>query len=157
MGTIAIIFLLMSLSIAFDSSAASSSNFSSANSAINSAFAATQNAQQDGGNVSSLVTKLDSAVLLVQKAHSENSTNPSQATLDLQNATSIANLVSSLAIPIAQAGSSATELQYSESIGVAIAIVIIAVLIYIYGGRVYHQIWYRLYKTYVVRSSSSNK
>ena len=137
-------------------SAASSSDFASANSAINSAFIATHNAEQSGGNVTGLIAKLDISLGLVQKAESENATNPSQAVADLQNATQIANQVSSQAPVIAQAGSSARQTLYGESIGSAAAILVLASLVYIYGGRIYHLIWFYLYRNQNVRSSENS-
>src|SRR5487761_86650 len=73
--------------------AASPADFSSASNAIDSAYVSVHSAEESGGNVSSLVNQLDSALALVQRAQSENATNPSQATLDLQNATQIAQKV----------------------------------------------------------------
>ena len=88
--------LLVTISVTGSySSAATASDFSSANSAIGSAFVATYNAQEKGGNVTALIQELNAAVLLVQKAGMENITNSTQSLLDLQNATQTANLVSS--------------------------------------------------------------
>ena len=136
--------------------AASSSDFASANSAINSAFVATHNAEQSGGNVTGLIAKLEISLGLVQKAQAENATNPSQALADLQNATQIANQVSAQAPAIMQAGSSARQTLYGESIGSAVAILVLASLVYIYGGRIYHLIWFYLYRNQNVRSSENN-
>ncbi len=88
--------------------AASQTDFSITNSAITSAFVATHIAEEKGGNVSSLVTMLNEALTLVQKAQSENSSNPSQAAIDLQNATQLAQQVSSDSAGIARSGVSAT-------------------------------------------------
>lgn len=128
--------MLLSLTVtATHSGAASSSDFVSANSGINSAFVATHSAEQSGGNVTGLVAKLDISLSLVQKAETENATNPSQATTELQNATQIANQVSTLAPAIAQAGFQARQTLYVESIGGAVGILILGGLIYIYGAR----------------------
>src|SRR5487761_520560 len=136
--------------------AASSSDFASANSAINSAFIATHNAEQSGGNVTGLIAKLEISLGLVQKAQVENVTNPSPALADLQNATQIANQVSAQAPAIMQAGSSARQTLYGESIGSAVAILVLASLVYIYGGRIYHLIWFYLYRNQNVRSSENS-
>lgn len=146
-----ILFSLYSSSSSYYPSAANSSNFTSANSAINSAFSATRGAEQSGGNVSALIAKLNVALSLVQKAQSENASNPTQASLDLQNATQIADQVSTSAPSVARAGSAARETQYAESIGSSIAIVILALLVYLYGARVYHLVWFYLYKNHLVK------
>lgn len=143
--------ILSFLALGFHTNAASSSDFSSANSSINSAFSSIYTAQKDGGNVTLLIAKLNAAVALVEKAQVENASNPSQATSDLQNATQIANQVSSQAPQIASAGRSATQFNEAVSISSAAAIIIIAALIYFYGARIYHKTWFYLYKKYLVR------
>jgi hypothetical protein len=153
MLTLILIIFVSTFTISFRTSAATASDFSSANSAIKSAFSAISNAQQQGGNVSALVTKINVAIELVQKAQTENSTNPAQATADLQNATLLAQQVSSSAPKIGNAGLMAREIQYSESVGAALVIVILAVVVYIYGARIYHLIWFYLYKNHGVKTS----
>jgi len=133
------------------SSAASQSDFSTASNAITSAFVATHSAEEKGGNVSLLVTKLNAAVGLVQKAQSENSSNPSQASADLQNATQLAEQVSSDSAGIGQSGASARSTQTDESIGASATIITVAILIYIFGGRIYRRAWLYLYKDFIVR------
>lgn len=151
-------FILLSASFTtLYSYSATATNFSSANSAINAAFSATLSAQQKGGNVSDLVAMLNIAIGLVQKAQAENGTNPFQATADLTNATQLAQQVSASAPAIEQAGSSARQIQYSESIGVAVVIVALAALAYIYGSRIYHLIWFYLYKNYSVRNPQNDR
>ena len=120
---------------------ASQSDFSVTNDAITSAFVTTRIAEAKGGNVSSLVTMLNEALALVQKAQSENSTNPSQASTDLQNATQLAEQVSSDSVGIAQSGSSANSTRTTESIGASVGIIVIAILVYIFGGRIYRRAW----------------
>lgn len=134
--------------------AAGSSEFSSANSAINSAFVATYNAEKSGGNVSSLIAQLNTALSLVQKAQTENATNPTQAILDLNNATSIANRVASETPSVAQEGKSSVNLRNDESVTGAVAIVILAAFAYLYGGRVYRRTWLFIYRNHVVKPTS---
>ncbi len=152
--------LLVALAFSFSyprfSYSATPGNFSSADSAINSAFVATYSAGQAGGNVTTLVEKLNQAVALVQKAQAENNSNPPQASLDLQNATLLANQVLAQAPLIQAAGNSATQLQTEESIGASIAIIAVAVLIYIYGGQIYRSAWFYIYKNYTVRRTQKN-
>jgi hypothetical protein len=133
------------------SSAASQSDFSTVSNAITSAYVATHNAELKGGNVSSLITKLNAAVDLVQKAQAENSSDASQASADLQNATQLAEQVSSDSAGIGQSGASARSTQTDESIGASAAIIAVAILIYIFGGRIYRRAWLYLYKDYIVR------
>jgi len=148
--------LLLALSFVsfYSTSAAQANDFNSANSAISAAFVATYNAQKNGGNVTTLVNELNAAVALVEKAQAENSTNPSQAASDLQNATLIANLVQSQSSSISRSGASALQVRNSESIGSAIAIAVIAALIYIYGGRIYQRVWFYAYRNYVVKPTN---
>ncbi len=134
--------------------AVTQSDLSGANTAIQSAFTATYNAEKSGGNVSSLVNELKTAVQLVQKASAENATNPAQASIDLGNATQLAQRVAAQSLPVAQAGSAARQSLRLRSVGSAAAIVVIAALVYLYGGRVYHRLWLRMYRDYVVRPAN---
>ena len=144
--------LLLLPAIDVHSAGAIPSEFSNANSAINSAFSATYSAAENGGNVSALVAQLNGALGLYQKAERENATNSSQASLDLQNVIAIADQVSASAASTKAFGSSAKQMQYIESFGASAAIIVIAILIYIYGGRIYHEIWFYLFRDYKVRA-----
>lgn len=146
--------LLVALSFAsFHSGAASVNDFATANSAINSAFLATHNAERSGGNVTVLVNELNTVIALVEKAQAENSTNPVQALADLQNATGIAMQVTNQSSPIANAGASATQVRRTSSIGSAIVIIVAAALVYLYGSRLYRRVWLYLYRNHVVEPS----
>ncbi len=131
--------------------AATPSDFSNATKAISSAFSATYDAEEKGGNVSSLVSTLNQALALVQKAQSENTSNPSQASTDLENAAQLADSVSSQSVAIGQSGASAKSTVVMESVGSSVAIIVIALLVYIFGGQIYRKIWFRLYRSFIVR------
>jgi hypothetical protein len=130
--------------------AASSTDFSNANSALSSAYVATLSAQQKGGNISQLVSQLNVAISMYQKAQDENSTNPSGALSDLQNVIRMASNVTVQSSIISQAGASTVQLRDAVSVSSAVAVGIIAVLIYVFGGRIYRRLWFYLYKDYVV-------
>ena len=132
-------------------SAAGKASFSGASSAVQSAFVAVQTAGRDGGNTTSLVAQLNGALELVQKASVENSSNPAQASVDLQSALSIAQAVQSSAAGVAQQGISARQLQFELSITSAVAIVGVAVALYVYGDRIYRRLWLWIYGSHVVR------
>jgi hypothetical protein len=127
---------------------------SSANSGIQSAFASAQGAEKSGGNVSSLVAKLNEAIQLVQKAEAENGTSPAQADADLRNATALAQGVTAESQSVAQAGSAARQTAEVTSLGAASAVVVLAALAYAFGGRLYRRAWLRLHRDYVVRPAN---
>jgi len=131
--------------------AANQSSFKGASSAVQVAFAAVQTAGNDGGNITSLVAQLNGALALVQKASAENSTDPAQASADLQLALSMVAVVQSSAADVAQHGTSARQLQFETSVASAIVIVGIAVALYAYGDRIYRRIWLRVYGGHVVK------
>ena len=132
-------------------SAASQPSFIGASSAVQSAFVAVQAAGKDGGNITSLVAQLNGALALVQKAVLENSSNPAQASADLQSASNIAQGVQSTAAGVAQQGISTRQLQFEVSIASAVVIVVIAVALYVYGDRIYRRLWFRMYRGQVVK------
>lgn len=131
--------------------AASPSDFAGASGSIGTAYLAVSRAQQDGGNVSGLVTNLNVALELYTKAQSENSSNPARALADLQNATTIAQQVALEAPGIGQTGAAARQAQEYISVGSAVAIVAVAALLYVYGERIYHRLWLRMYSGYLVK------
>lgn len=153
-GAFALILLVALAPLNNHASAASPTDFASANSAINAAFLVTYNAEQSGGNVASLVAKLNSAIALVQRAQSENASNSSQASIDLQSAVQIAQQVSSEAPTVGQSGTAAKQTLFAETIGGIFAIAIFGILVYIYGGRIYRMIWFIVYRNHVVRRES---
>ncbi len=130
---------------------ASASEFSSTNSSINKAFLAVQSAEKSGGNVTGLVKNLNVAVDLIQKAQAENATNPSQATSDLQEANALASEVLSNSSSVASAGISHSRNVFTESVTAAIGILIVSSLVYIYGDRVYRQLWLQVFRNHLVR------
>jgi hypothetical protein len=135
--------------------AASTADFNSATNAIGTAFVATHDADQSGGNVSQLVTKLSLALSLVQKAQSENSTNSAMATSDLQNATRTAQQVSAEAPMVAKGGAGARALQVDESIGASVIIILLAAVAYLFGDRVYRRLWLYAYRDFLVRTPNA--
>jgi hypothetical protein len=130
---------------------ATGSAFSSANYSVNSAFSSVYSAEQNGEDVSGLVERLNSAIFLIQRAGSENSTNPSAADTDLSNATSIAQEVSLAAASVSNNGSTARQLRLYESIGTIAATISLAALAYVRGDRIYRRLWLYVYRNHVVR------
>jgi hypothetical protein len=127
--------------------------FSTANDSVNSAFSSVYYAEQNGGNVSALVEKLNTAIFLIQKASAENATNPEAATADLSNATTIAQEVSLSAASVSSSGSAARQLGLYESLGTIVATVSVATLAYVRGDRVYRRLWLYVYRNHVVRKN----
>ena len=148
-GILAVTVLLIGGPAVFSSNQES---FGGASAAVQDAFVAVQSAGADGGNVTSLVAQLNSALALVQKASAENSSNPGQASADLQSALGIAQGVQASAGSVAQQGMAARQLQLEISIVSAVAMVGIAVALFVYGDRLYHRMWLRIYGDYVVKT-----
>jgi hypothetical protein len=137
-----------------NASAVTQAQVSSADGEIQSAFASAYAAEKSGGNVSELDTRLNDAIQLVQKAEAENSTSPTQAAADLQNATATAQSVIAESPSVSRAGSTARQTTEITSVSTASAIIVVAALTYIFGGRIYRMAWLRLHKDYVVRPAN---
>ena len=131
--------------------AAPQPSFASASNAITTAFVATYDAGQSGGNVSQLVSRLNIALNLVQQAQEENATNPTKATQDLQNATLIAEGVTADSASVAQLGREARQTTEFVSLETAYLIVVVAGLTYLFGDRLYARLWALVYRDYTVR------
>src|SRR5690349_19203491 len=99
MAAISLILLPLSPAALFPhsirTSAASPGEFASARSSMQTAFNQTRAAESQGGDVSRLTVELNLGLALIQKAQSENSSDPSLASSDLSSAKQIAQLVSS--------------------------------------------------------------
>lgn len=136
---------------ASSASAASPASFTGASSAVQNAFVAVQTAGKDGGNITGLVAQLNGALALIQKASTENASDPAQATADLQAAQGIAQGVQASAPSVDLQGASARQLQLEVSVASAAAVVVIAVAAYFYGDRAYRKLWLRIHAGHVVR------
>jgi hypothetical protein len=157
MGLLFLLLALFALSLyprTDSASAVTQTQVSSANSEIQSAFASAVGAEKSSGNVSSLDAKLNTAIQLVQKAEAENSTNPSQAAADLQNASAVAQSVIAESPSVSRTGSAARQTTEITSVSAASAIVVVAALVYVFGGRIYRMAWLRLHRDYVVRPAN---
>ena len=149
--TITLIVLVMST--APISSHEASGQFETANNSVNSAFSSVYYAEQNGGDVSVLVEKLNGAVALIEKAVAENATDPSAASADLSNATAIAEMVSMNSTSVSASGSMTRQLRLYESLGAVVATLGMAGLAYIRGDRVYRRLWLYVYRNHVVKKS----
>ena len=131
--------------------AISQADVTSVNSAIQSAFISTYQAEREGGNVTSLVASLNAAIQLVENAKTENSTSPRQAAADLLTAQQLAQNVTAESAPTAAAGGALRQFALARSLVSAGAILAVAALLYFYGGRIFRRLWVKFYGGYVVR------
>ncbi len=124
-----------------------------ATNSVNNAFSSVYYAEQNGGDVTALVEKLNTAVSLIQKATAENATDPNSATGDLSNATTIAQMVSLNSTLVSTSGSMARQLRLYGALGTVAATLGIATLVYLRGDRVYRRLWRYFYRNHVVKKS----
>ena len=124
-----------------------------ANNSVNSAFSSVYNAEQNGGDVTTLVEKLNTAVALIQKATAENATDPNSATTDLSNATTIAQMVSLNSTLVSTSGSMARQLRLYGALSTVVATLGVAVLVYLRGDRAYRRLWLYVYRNHVVKKN----
>ncbi len=124
-----------------------------ANNSVNDAFSSVYYAEQNGGDVTTLVEKLNTAVSLIQKATAENATDPTSATADLSNATTIAQMVSLNSTLVSTNGSMARQLRLYGALGTVAATLGIAALVYLRGDRAYRRLWLYVYRNHVVENN----
>ena len=132
---------------------ATQGQFTTANESVNSAYSLVYHAEQNGGDISALVEKLNVAIFLIQKAQSENATNPRAVTDDLSNATGITQIVSMSSAPVSSNGSLARQLRLYESLGTIAATLSVATLAYLKGDRAYRRLWLYVYKKHLVENT----
>jgi hypothetical protein len=145
--------VLLFSTITTSSQEANPGPFSVANDSIASAYSSIYYAEHNGGDVSSLVERLNVAILLVQRADAENATAPSAAAADLFNATSIAQMVAATSASVSSSGSTARQLRLYESLGTVAAMLFVATLAYWKGDRVYRRLWLYVYKNHLVKKT----
>ena len=145
--------ILVVILASLGSHASTGQSFTDSNNAVSNAFSSIYYAEQNGGDVSSLVERLNSAISLIQTAKAENATNPSAATNDLSNSTNIAQNVSLSASSVSSSGLAARHLRLYESIGTATATIALATLTYLKGDLVYRRLWLYVYRNHVVKKS----
>jgi hypothetical protein len=145
------ILICVSANLTRSAYAASQADFRNTNHEIESAYVSVENAEKDGGNVTSLIAQLNNALQLVQNAEQENESNPSQAESLLSTAFQDAQNVTAHSSSVALAGISSRQVYEIGSIGIESTIATAALVVYFFGARIYRMIWFRLYRGYTAR------
>ncbi len=136
----------------FDASAATQSDLSQANVAIENAYTALYNAQiKDHANVSALTAQLNNATQHVNAAIAENSTNPTMTNSDLASAVSIARQVSSETGAASDSGLREHLIQTYVSILETIVILVDAILIFVVSSLIHRWWWMDAHRNYKVK------
>ena len=118
---------------------------------LGQAYAAVLTAEQSGGNVTTLVAKLDSAVAMVQQANLINSTDPARAQSLYSQASALAQQVIAAAPGVAAAGR-ASVLDAQIELGIETAVLAaLAVLAYIFVPRLFWRYWSRTHGDWRVK------
>ncbi|MDA4126920.1 MAG: hypothetical protein OK452_06935 [Thaumarchaeota archaeon] len=120
---------------------------------IGQAYSAVLTAEQDGGNISSLVATLNTAISLVQQADSINDTNPSKAQALYAKAASLASQVVQASPSVAAAGRASVGAAQLALVAETVALIGIAVVTYRFGPRLFWTVWLRAHRTWKVRKS----
>jgi len=132
---------------------AAGGQLATANNSVNTAFSSIYRAEQNGGDISALVEKLNTAIFLIEKTEAENATDPNAAIADLSNATTTAQMVSLNSTSVSTNGSSARQIRLYESLGAVAATLGMAALTYLQGDRVYRRLWLYVYRNHVVKKN----
>ncbi len=131
--------------------AANSQSPSQVRSQIGQAYGAVLNAEQSGGNVTSLVATLNRAVALVQQADQVNATDPARAQSLYSQASTLAQQVISAAPAVAAAGR-ASVLDAQIELGIETAVLAaLAVLAYLFVPRLFWRYWSRTHSDWRVK------
>ena len=132
-------------------SSASAQTSSQVNAQIAQAYSSVLGAESSGGNVTSLVAELNSAISLVQQADSINATNPARAQSLYSQASALAQQVISAAPAVAAAGRAAVfDAQVSLAVETAV-LGALAVLAYVYVPRLFWCFWLRTHRGWRVK------
>ena len=118
---------------------------------IAQAYTAVLTAEQGGGNVTSLVAKLNSAVSLVQQADALNATDPARAQPLYSQASALAQQVIGAAPAVAAAGRASTFDAQVSLVAETAVLAALAVLAYLYVPRLFWRYWYRTHRDWRVK------
>ena len=115
---------------------------------IAAAYTSVADAEQQGGNVTSLVAVLNSAVSLVQEADSINGSNPSEAQTLYAQASGLAQQVIQSSPGVGAAGAAAlSAAQLWLAIDTAV-LVLMAAVAYLYPPRLFWSAWLRAHRNW---------
>ncbi|MDE1858865.1 MAG: hypothetical protein KGI26_07355 [Thaumarchaeota archaeon] len=117
------------------------------------AYAAVLGAERDGGNVTALVAKLNTAVALIQQAEAVNATDPSRAQALFSQASSLAQQVLQAAPGVAAAGRSSVFAGQIELFVETAVLVALAAVAYIFAPRVFWRLWLRTRRDWRVKKA----
>jgi hypothetical protein len=118
---------------------------------IDQAYVAVLSAERSGGNITSLVVKLNSAVSLLQQADAINETDPSRAQSLYSKASALALQVSQAAPTVSAAGRAAV-FNSQLDLGVETTILTaLAVVAYLYTPKIFWRFWLRTHKGWRVK------
>ncbi len=120
---------------------------------IGQAYIAVLNAEGNGGNVTSLVAKLNSAISLLQQADKINSTNPTQAQSLYSQASTLATQVVQASPATASAGKASVANAQVELVVETTILVGLAAVAYLYTPRIFWRIWFRTHRKWKVSKS----
>ena len=120
---------------------------------IGQAYSAILSAEQSGGNVSSLVKTLNSAISLVQEGNFENATNPQQASDLYSQASTIAQQVINEAPAIASAGRGGVLTAQLDLALETAVLAVLAAVAYLYLPRIFWRYWLRTHRDWRVKKA----
>jgi len=118
---------------------------------IDQAFLAVHAAEADGGNVTSLVSTLNQAISLTERADSLNSTNPQSAAPMYSQAYSLASSVLQGAPTVAAQGRATVSASTTEFYSETVVLAALAVVAYFFTSRVFWRAWLRAHKGWRVK------
>lgn len=151
LGWTATVPLLMLALVLASATPAHAQGSSQARAEINQAYASIRGAEQDGGNVSGLVSSLNSAIALLHQADALNQTDHSKAQSLYSQAASIAQQVIQSAPSVAGAGRSSV-MNARIALGVETAFLgSLAVAAYLYTPRIFWGFWLRTHRNWRVK------
>ena len=118
------------------------------------AYAAIVDAEASGGNVTSLVNRINEAIDLVENAEKISEDNPEQAAALAEKAINIANEVLDEVGTVKEEGLALKRFHLFLGISSGVLFVLSGFLIYFYGPRVFWGLWVRIKGNWRVRKSS---
>jgi hypothetical protein len=137
---------LLLATLFYSSAPAVAQSSGSVHAQIGQAFVAVHAAQSDGGNVTSLVSTLNQAINLTERADKLNSTNPQGAASLYTQAYSLASSVLQAAPAVATQGRATVSTSTIEFYGETVLLGAFALAAYFFTPRIFWRIWLRIHK-----------
>ncbi len=128
-----------------------------AQAAIDNAFRNLSMAEQQGGNVTGLVSQLNNAIALMEQGEAIQAVNPSRASILYQQAINLTEQINAQIPQSIASGRAASNAQLESLIAYLTVLGVAGLLVYFYADRIFWELWIRSHKSWIVKRADKKR